>query len=256
MGRSTTTKKGTKSEPGREKSAAAAGYLEQSARLAASIVFIAPLLLIYEVGIVLARSRVRSGAEVMLKAPLSLLGARGMLAFNLLVLVGFFAAYWYAAKRKQLSGSVFLGMLLESVLYAAVFGSAVRYALRGLEAVRLAALPAPGGERAVDLILSVGAGVYEELLFRLILAGGLFYLLKKGLGLWTVLSGVLSVGISAALFAFAHYMGPEAFSWDSFRFRLVAGLLLSCLFLTRGLGVAVYTHAAYDILVVMCAPYF
>ncbi|HJO56113.1 MAG TPA: CPBP family glutamic-type intramembrane protease, partial [Candidatus Scalindua sp.] len=54
------------------------------------------------------------------------------------------------------------------------------------------------------------------------------------------------------IFSIMHYMGSsdDTFSMHSFSFRLVAGIILSAIFIFRGLGIAVYTHAIYDILVI------
>jgi membrane protease YdiL (CAAX protease family) len=55
------------------------------------------------------------------------------------------------------------------------------------------------------------------------------------------------------LFAAAHYrlffdVGQD-FTWPGFAFRMSAGSLFSLLFWRRGFGIAVGTHAVYDILV-------
>jgi membrane protease YdiL (CAAX protease family) len=101
-----------------------------------------------------------------------------------------------------------------------------------------------------DAVLSLGAGVYEEVVFRLILmtaitlvAGDILRFPKKG-------TGVLMVAVSAILFSLYHYLGSEAFEWKSFAFRTVAGVYFAILFLTRGFGVTAGCHIAYDILVV------
>ena len=49
-----------------------------------------------------------------------------------------------------------------------------------------------------------------------------------------------------------HYTGAigDSFSVHSFLFRFVAGIILSAIFIFRGLGIAVYTHATYDVLTV------
>ena len=57
----------------------------------------------------------------------------------------------------------------------------------------------------------------------------------------------------ALLFSLAHYVGPggDTFAIHSFLFRFLAGALFGIIFLGRGLAVAVYTHAIYDIYVLV-----
>ncbi len=96
----------------------------------------------------------------------------------------------------------------------------------------------------------LGAGIYEELLFRLIL-------LPLGIGLlrWLRLSRRAStlggIVLTSLLFAAAHYVGPsgDAFNSFTFLFRFVAGAFFSVLFLYRGFGIAAGAHAGYDVLV-------
>ena len=61
----------------------------------------------------------------------------------------------------------------------------------------------------------------------------------------------MAVFVSSLLFSLAHYVGPEQFGMFSFVFRLLAGALFCGLFLARGFAVAVYTHAIYDIYVMV-----
>ncbi len=106
-----------------------------------------------------------------------------------------------------------------------------------------------------DLILCVGAGVYEELVFRLIL---ICLMVMIGVDLlrfspgWTTLAAVI---ISALVFAAHHHppIGGEAFEATRFGFRLAAGAMLGLLFIYRGYGVAAGTHVVYNLAVVAMA---
>jgi membrane protease YdiL (CAAX protease family) len=101
-----------------------------------------------------------------------------------------------------------------------------------------------------DAILSLGAGIYEELVFRLILMTLLVLLFADLLRLPKLWSNLLMVSISAVLFSLYHYLGHEAFQWQSFAFRTVAGIYFAGLFLTRGFGITAGCHISYDILIV------
>src|SRR5258708_777322 len=108
------------------------------------------------------------------------------------------------------------------------------------------------GQWSEMIVLSVGAGIYEELVFRL----GAFTLLSILLvdllrfqRLWSLL--LMVVG-SAILFAGYHYQGgSEAFAWQTFVFRTAAGIYFGVVFFVRGFGITSGAHAAYDILAVL-----
>ena len=95
-----------------------------------------------------------------------------------------------------------------------------------------------------------GAGLYEEVLFRLLMLPVLAWMLARlGMSHSTALGG--GVLLSAVLFSAAHYMGlhGESFELYSFTFRTVAGVFFGILFLLRGFGISAGTHAMYDVLV-------
>ena len=100
------------------------------------------------------------------------------------------------------------------------------------------------------LIGFVGAGVYEEALFRLTLIP-LFFAGLRVLQAPQVVASAVAVTASAFLFSLAHHAGTpgEAFTWFAFVFRWLAGVYFAWVFVVRGFGVAVGTHTAYDILV-------
>jgi membrane protease YdiL (CAAX protease family) len=101
------------------------------------------------------------------------------------------------------------------------------------------------------LALSLGAGLYEELLFRVILVGGLAWLLTRVVKRRNTAYAVAAV-VGALLFSTVHYIGAfgDPFTLPSFTFRFLFGLALNALYLARGFGIAAWTHALYDVMVV------
>ena len=95
----------------------------------------------------------------------------------------------------------------------------------------------------------MGAGIYEELIFRLIAFTLLHLLFRDVLLMPKVWANLLMVLVSALLFASYHYLGNESFQLRSFVFRTVAGAYFGVIFLIRGFGVTAGSHACYDILV-------
>ena len=114
----------------------------------------------------------------------------------------------------------------------------------------LSVVSPPSRMNLAPLIGFLGAGVYEEALFRLVLVPVLFGVLRL-LQTPQVLASALAVTASALLFSLAHHAGTpgEAFTWFAFVFRWMAGVFFAWVFVIRGFGVAVGTHTAYDILV-------
>jgi hypothetical protein len=104
-------------------------------------------------------------------------------------------------------------------------------------------------------VLFVGAGVYEEFLFRLLLLPALVLLFTKG-GVPAARAGLLAILWTSVLFSAAHYIGPggDSFSLFTFLFRFLAGLFFATVFLHRGFGIVVGCHAAYDLLVGLMLP--
>jgi hypothetical protein len=223
-----------------------------------SLTFALPLLLLYELLEAVSPVRasggvVRNGADVLLTGVFSwILGPRGPLVFMGLV-IGF--ALWLIIRDKTggpFKPSILAAMLGESVILALVFGLVVGTATVHLVGPlrSLAAGGALDGGPLSRLTLSLGAGLYEELLFRVVIVA----LLSNGLrllGLARLAAGTLATIAGALLFSAFHYIGPfgEPLRLESFVFRALAGLAFSAMYLTRGFGITAWTHALYDVAV-------
>jgi hypothetical protein len=223
-----------------------------------SLLFAFPLLAVYELlAFTLsghAMAGVRNGADVLLKSLFVQFGGRdGLIAFGALLIGTGAVLVWRDLKRGSIRPRYFLFMAAESVAYALMFGMVVGL-LTGilLGGVILAAgVGAPGGDLslAAQLVISLGAGIYEELLFRVLLVGALAWLGRVVFGWRPAWSGVFAAVLGAVIFSAFHYIGPygDRFEVPSFTFRTLAGLGFSTLYLTRGLGITAWTHALYDV---------
>ena len=227
-----------------------------------SVSFAFPLLAAYEaLAFMLSRlevTGVRNGADVLLKSLFLALGGRSGLALFGALLVGAGAVLvWRDIRRSGRIRPVFFWvMLAESVLYALVLG-VVAATLTSLllpfmlvnTASVLSADAVAGFSLPVQLMISLGAGIYEELLFRVLLVSGLT-LIATRLFRWRGTGvGIFAVVTAALIFAAFHYIGPygEPLALGSFTYRAVAGLLFSGLYLFRGFGITAWTHALYDV---------
>jgi membrane protease YdiL (CAAX protease family) len=99
------------------------------------------------------------------------------------------------------------------------------------------------------LQLSVGAGIYEELVFRLMAFTLLSLLFVDLLGMKRFWAYLLMVLTSSLAFSLYHYWGNEPFVMRTFAFRTFAGVFFGAVFAFRGFGVSAGTHASYDILI-------
>jgi membrane protease YdiL (CAAX protease family) len=109
------------------------------------------------------------------------------------------------------------------------------------------------GGVAGDLVMSIGAGLYEELVFRLLAVSGAYALLHRFFRMTPVGAAVLAILMASLLFSAYHHVGAGGEPWDAgiFAFRFLAGVILSWLFLLRGFAVVCWTHALYDVLCVL-----
>jgi hypothetical protein len=228
--------------------------------------FLIPLLATYEIGVGLAAGSAgeaaRNGADYWMRSGLHLAGFKHPLLLPFVV-VGMLAAWQIVGRfRWRPSGSTLLGMLAESLLFGAclvVVGQLQDLAFRS----HLGKL-AHRSARTIPLAQSIdlprafsylGAGVYEEVLFRLCLIP-LCYAFLRGMWVPRKPAILLSALTTSLLFSAAHYVGPAAdhFTLFSFVFRATAGMFFAILFMLRGFGITVGSHAAYDLIVGVLLP--
>jgi len=233
-------------------------YLRRSRAPRYSLLFALPLLVLYEgLSAMLTHSAlagVRNGADVLLKSLFVALGGPdGLVVFGLLLVGGGAVLVWRDMRQsgERLSARVFGAMLLESACYATVFGFVVGWLTTlVLEGPRRLSV---GGAAALDLptqlVVSLGAGIYEELLFRVVLVGALMWGARRLLGARTGLAATVAVIVSALVFSSFHYVGSlgDTFTVSSFTYRAIAGVVFSVLYVTRGFGITAWTHALYDL---------
>jgi hypothetical protein len=227
------------------------GYLKRSELPLASLILLLPFIILYEVGTrhfatdVFAQTEHRIIAFKLMQDFFWLFGATGKY-LPALAIVGILMA-WHIARNDpwQVRPGTLLGMMLEGAIWGLpllVFGLAAWHYLA-------AGLPDATWQRL--MVLSIGAGIYEELVFRLVAFTLLSLLLSDLLQLrkgWVNLAMVLG---AAAAFSVYHYLGTEQFQWQSFAFRTVAGVYFGLIFLCRGFGITALAHASYDVLVVL-----
>ena len=229
------------------------GYFDYSRSLAASFLFILPLLLAYEVGMLILRPQVVSWAGEFVRWMLyEAFGGWAALAFNMVVILAIVASLFVMRKTGGVQLKMYPLVLAESFAYGLLLTQflplVIAYALPMAQSVG----PASGGV-AHEIVLSIGAGVYEEIVFRLGLMSAVYYLVRKLSDKnWVAVASAIL--ISSILFAASHYVGGmESPTIRSVTYRTVGGICFAAVYIYRGLAVACYSHAFYDILVVTFA---
>jgi len=227
------------------------GYFQRSELPLASLLFVLPLIVLYELGTRFVVVQPPSGGETriiaftLMREFFSLFGATGKY-LPCLAVVGILLT-WHIARNDvwHFKFSTILGMTIESVVLALPV-LALSYAV-----TRYVPLSAPIIDARSMLVLSIGAGIYEELVFRLAAITGLNLILIDALGVKKLIAYPLMVGLSAVLFSGYHYLGAEAFHMQTFVFRTAAGLFFGAVFVLRGFGITTGSHAFYDVIVVL-----
>ena len=224
-------------------------YFQLSRSPQYSLVFAMPLLMAYEgLAFFLNHSDlygIRNSADVFLKLFLASVGIHGFFAFGAAMIVALvlFRVLGGGPRFGSIRPAVLVWMLAESLVYSVVFGALVSAVTR-----LLLAQPFPLS-RSAQILVSLGAGIYEEFVFRVLLLGALVFLLHRLLHLQQLVAYGVAAGLGAVLFSAFHYIGPfgDPLEFPSFVFRCVAGLVLTGLYLTRGYGITAYTHSLYDL---------
>jgi hypothetical protein len=200
-----------------------------------------PLFLCYQLAVVVVPSVVATD-------PISRLlyavcgGRAGYLLAQAAIAFGFLWWIHKSGRTRTLSLPVIAPVLLESIAIAAVLRLALPLLVHQVLGLGL-------GTSAAS---ALGAGLYEELTFRLLVTGGAFYV-ALAIGLGRREAAVLAVLLGALAFAAAHHLGVagEPFAPAAFCFRFLAGVALGATCWFRSFAHAVYAHAAYDLIVLL-----
>ena len=231
-------------------------YVEASSYPLSSLLFVCPLIVAYEVGTrwytadPVSHVQQRIVAFNLMQTFFAWFGVSG-LYFPAFTVASVLLA-WHLARGDAFAArpSVLLGMAIESGMYAVPLVG-LGYAFQHY--LPLHATAAAGGNYRALVVLSIGAGVYEELIFRLVAFQVLHTLLVDVLGVPKNRAVPIMVVVAAVAFSLYHYApsGTEHFQWDSFAFRTAAGIYFGVIFACRGFGLTAGSHAAYDVLIVL-----
>jgi len=230
-------------------------YLRQTNGLLYSYLISIPLLLLYEILILISQPQgniARISVDVWFKSFFTYFGLNAI-STTLIVaaFIGGIIVYKKRTELKSVRKNYLLLMIGEATLYA------ILVALIVSNVVDFILLQSANGltddfNKLQLIALSLGAGLYEELFFRVILVSFLIFIFQKIFKNKSYASGVAIV-VAALIFSGVHYVGDFADLWllSSFLFRFLFGLALNLIYVIRGFGMAAWTHAIYDLIVVI-----
>ncbi|MBT3300482.1 MAG: CPBP family intramembrane metalloprotease [Candidatus Marinimicrobia bacterium] len=216
-----------------------------------SFLFTIPLFILYELGVIAVSGNdafvLRNGADVFMRQFLTLFGVLGVYGFSALFLLGFLATYFYHRHKWEtvdFNSSYLIVMFLESIMWAVLLYFSLAQAM-------LTLMNPNGIMLTQQVVLAIGAGIYEEMLFRVLLIAGLASLFNlifqwnKSVSQW---AGMV---LAAIVFSLFHFLGEfgDHFRFDLFFIRFIAGMILGTLYVFRGFGITAYAHSIYDLIV-------
>jgi membrane protease YdiL (CAAX protease family) len=224
--------------------------------LLTSLVLVFPLFLIYQVG-VLFTLPVLNGADFLTVFLFHNLGLStgAYLAYTVAVAIAFGVGVALLRRKQKFNPRLVVPVLIESAIYALTMGSLIVFVMTRVLHVspRLA-----GGAIATQglgsrFVMSLGAGVWEETIFRLGIMTGVAVLLERVLGLGRWVAVAVALLASSVLFSAMHHIPPygDPLHLGVFLFRVLAGCFFGLVYWFRGFAIAVYTHALYDIYVLL-----
>lgn len=219
-------------------------YSRLTLRPLESLVFISPLLVFFHVGSLTYGTGLLAVRDI--DRLLGFFGATAPYLPALLVVAVLIAQHALLRHPWTVHGKVLLGMLAESavLMLPLMAMSLLAGTGRGL-------LAAGGNEDGAFqyMLIAVGAGIYEEFLFRLMMISLVMMIFVDVFELNRDIVAVAAVLLSSVVFSAYHLTGQtyEVFPWGLFVFRTVAGVYLSGVYILRGFGIAVGAHIIYNL---------
>ena len=228
-------------------------YLLKSRTSFYSFLFTLPLFFLYEVNILFLSWDdilvVRNGADFLMRNILESFDIYGLYGLGLVFFLGLLVTYIFFIKEDQqqeINVNFLFIMLAESMLWSVV--------LYFLLFKFMVLLMNPVGKTILQQVtLAIGAGIYEEFLFRVLLIAGLSGILGFVFMWDKTFKNITAVILSGGIFSAFHFMGEygDFFSMELFLIRFFAGLILGVLYMYRGFGITAYTHSIYDLIVLI-----
>lgn len=223
-------------------------YGKETHRPLNQLLVLVPLLVLFQVG------AARWGSDLLvphyLRFALLQMGMTGRFLTTGLVVAVLLGQHLTRRDPWRVSGWVGGGIVVESALWSVPL-LGLSWLTRNLAP---AAIRVIREETLRSMVEAIGAGIYEEFVFRLVLLSALMLLFIDLLHLRKETFGFVSILLAALAFAALHFSpaqwsGQQPMPWGRFVFLAVAGVWWGVLFVWRGFAVAVCSHIWWDLFV-------
>jgi membrane protease YdiL (CAAX protease family) len=279
-------------------------YLERTSRPVYSLVFLLPYVLFYESAVLLInlnllqQSNVLVDTFVWLQKSLELLNIDGKLTWlapPIVVVIFLIVLQMTSRKRWKIRFIDIIPMNVECVLLAvplivlsllinnsAFVGGSQACGSFGCDESWSSVIECSAGQKQAyppeedttksensgmiftNIVTGIGAGIYEEFIFRLILISLLMIVFQDLMRLEKTESIIISVVLSAFLFSLHHHIDfingqvnpDEPFRLAKFIFRSLAGIYFAAIFAVRRFGITAGVHAYYNVMAVIANALF
>ncbi|MBX3361758.1 MAG: CPBP family intramembrane metalloprotease [Phycisphaeraceae bacterium] len=267
----------TAKRPARRKPAAkpsrsndsAAAYSDLSTRPLHILVFLAPLLVLYEIGSILYLSNPSTGAvetisaRRMISAFFEIFGAFGLYLPGLVLATVLLVWHTLRKDRWTVQLPVIPVMAMESIVWTIPLVVVATIIPFFVAAAELAPLAGPTGTNEIHrlstqarLTIAIGAGLYEELVFRVVCIAIIHTIVVDVLGAKKQAGAIAAVLFSAIAFTLYHDLRTPAgnLNLPLTAFLFFAGVYFGILYIWRGFGIVVGVHALYDVVALVLLP--
>ena len=240
-------------------------YFSVSMRPLHMLAFLFPIVILYELGSFGAFGPVRESLEAhqMLIRFFDLFGVVGLHLPALALVTMLLIQHVLSRDPLRLSFMVWVKMIAESAFLTGPLIVLVMILKPigggGGEMVIQAAGAVADTSQTSQLMLALGASLYEEMLFRLVLITMIHFLVSDVFGFSETKGFLIALILSSAAFAWHHdqmFLPDGSIDLRKAMFYFLAGMYFGLLFLMRGLGIAVGVHLFYDLLVLVVIPSF
>ncbi len=241
------------------------------------LLFLSPLILLYAIGSWQYGTHPQTGEHIAISAYLrfieffEIFGVTSLYLPSLVLVVVLIVWHVLKKDRWELHPGIPALMWLESIVLSlpllvmdqVLTRLSIRSTNASLSSLSIPLFNSPQAPVIAELpwqtqvVLSVGAGIYEELLFRMVGIAVVHLLLVDVLRIRENIGTVCAVAISAIAFAAYHDLTPGAatsIDWSLAIFYFLSGIYFGSVFVVRGFGIAVGAHAVYDLLVIVILP--
>ena len=226
-------------------------YFSNSKSPLYSFLFTLPLFIVYEIGIFISSIEqtivIRNGADVLIRQLFSYFGVNGFKWLGIIFFISYLITF--LIHKRKLQNTKLKLIYLPFMIFESIIWSMLIYLF--MTNIHLLLMHPTGNMIIQRVTLAIGAGIYEDFLFRSVLILIFTKLLIFIFEMEYNYSRIIAMFISAGIFSGFHFIGDfgDFFSFNTFMIRFFAGILLGVIYFSRGFGITAWAHSIYDLII-------